>query len=278
MIEIRAGRTGAALVEGAAALATVLAFTAALASSLQAQGGPPLITDDPFTPRAWHWEINTASTMAPAAGAAETEVPALDLSYGMGPRIELNVEAPYRWVMANGSLHNGWGNPAAGVKLRFADAFHGWALSTFPQVQVPRSGKDAARIDGDSVWAFLAPLEAAHSRGRLELAAEAGYWFGAPEVRQAIYGLVVGWITTGKLELLSECNGHGDRPLRPRELVCGLGARRDVTDHVGIMGAFEPVLAGSDPDRPRYHLYLGVETHVRGGGFWKGARRRLIGK
>ena len=254
--------------------------TALLASpgTAYSQGGPPLVTDDPFTPRPWHWEINTALASERGPDGHESEMPAFDLNYGWGSRIELKLEVPYRWVSADGHEYEGWGNPLAGVKVRFADRLHGWALSMYPQVEIPLSAARAAALGGDSAWAFLLPLEAAHSRGRLELAAEAGYWLGHPEVREAMYGLVLGWIASDKLELLSECNGHGDRPLDPRELVCGLGARRDVTEHVGIMGSFEPVVAGNDPARPRYHLYLGVQTHVRGGGFWRGARRALIGK
>ncbi len=255
-----------------------LVFALVAAGRVHAQGGPPLITDDPFTPRAWHWEINTAWSAEHGPDGSAHEMPAFDLNYGFGPKIQLKLERPYRWVSGPDWAHNGWGNALAGVKYRFADAWHGWALSTYPQVELPISHKHADRVAGDSVWGFLLPLEAAHSRGRLELDTEVGWWLGAPEVRQAMYGVVIGWIATSRLELLSECNGHGLRPFAPDELVCGVGARQDITEHVGVMGSFEPVVAGSDPARPRYHLYLGVQTHIRGGGFWKGARRALIGK
>lgn len=257
---------------GAAALLLMMTGAA------RAQGGPPVITDDPFTPRAWHWEINTAVSAEHGPDGTATEVPALDLNYGWGPKLQLKIESPYRWVSGPDAAHNGWGNVLAGVKYRFADRFRGWAISTYPQVEFPVSSKHAGRIDGDSAWAFFLPLEAAHSRGRVEFDAEAGWWFGPPELRSASYGVVVGWIATDALELLSECHAQGSRPFHPGEVVCGLGARQDVTEHVGLMGAFEPVLAGTDEGRPRYHLYLGVQTHIRGGGFWKGARRALIGK
>ncbi len=263
------GRVGTVLAAAAFALVPLAA---------KAQGGPPIITDDPFTPRAWHWEINTAWSAEHGPDGSAHEMPAFDLNYGWGPKVQLKLERPYRWVSAADRAHNGWGNALAGVKYRFADAWHGWALSTYPQVELPISHKHADRVDGDSVWGFLIPLEAAHSRGRLEFDTEVGWWTGAPEVREAIYGVVVGWIASDKLELLSECNGHGLRPFAPAELVCGVGARQDITEHVGLMGAFEPVLAGTDPERPKYHLYLGLQTHIRGGGFWKGARRALIGK
>ncbi len=247
-------------------------------ASLLAQGGPPLITDDPFTPRAWHWEINTALAAESGPDATTTEMPALDLNYGWGAKLQLKVEGPYRWVRTGDGHHHGTGNVLAGVKYRFADAFHGWAVSTYPQVELPMSRRRAAWLDGDSAWAVFLPVEAAHSHGNLEFDTEVGYWFGPPEVREAAYGVVLGWTVTRKDELLSECWGHGARPFQPAELVCGVGARRDITEHVGLMGAFEPVVAGTDPARPRYHLYLGVQTHVRGGGFWRGARRGLIGK
>lgn len=248
------------------------------AGPVLAQGGPPLLTDDPFTPRAWHWEINSALSVEHASGMSATEMPALDLNYGWGPRLQLKVEGPYRWVASEDGHHHGAGNALAGAKYRFADAWNGWALSTYPQVEVPMSGRRAALVGGDSAWAFFLPVEAAHSRGNLEFDTEVGYWFGPPELREATYGVVLGWTATRKLELLSECNAHGIRPFHPAELVCGLGARQDLTEHVGLMGAFEPVVAGAEPDKPTYHMYLGIQTHIRGGGFWRGARRALIGK
>ncbi len=254
------------------------AAIALLPAAASAQGGPPLITDDPFTPRAWHWEINTAWSAEQGSNDTAHEMPALDLNYGFGPKLQHKLERPYRWVSTAGAAHNGWGNALAGVKYRFADAWHGWALSVYPQVELPISHKHADRVDGDSVWGFYLPVEAAHSRGRFEFDAEAGWWTGAPEVRQATYGVVVGWIASSTLELLGECNGHGLRPLAPDELICGIGARQDITEHVGLMASFEPVVAGRDPQRASYQLYFGVQTHIRGGGFWKGARRALIGK
>lgn len=257
---------------------STLTMLAAAAHGALAQGGAPLITDDPFTPRAGHWEINTAVTVERAPGTSATEMPALDLNYGWGPRVQLKLEGPYRWVGGEDGHHHGAGNALAGAKVRFADAFDGWAVSTYPQIEVPMSARRAVTLDGDSAWAFLLPLEAAHSRGQLEFATEVGYWFGPPELREAVYGAVLGWAATESLELLSECNAHGNRPFHPAELVCGLGARRDITEHVGLMGAFEPVIAGSDPERAKFRMYLGAQTHIRGGGFWKGARRALIGK
>lgn len=270
----RARPPGGRVCVGAAhALALVLSATAAYA-----QGGPPLITEDPFTPRPWHWEVSGAWETDAGSAAATHDLPALDLSFGLGSRIELAAEVAYRWASRDGANDDAFGNVLAGMKYRFADRVHGWAISTYPQVRFPVGRRHASRLESDSLLAALIAVEAAHSHGRFECAGEVGYSLGARAVRQATYGIVVGWVVSERLELLSECNGQGDRPMAPDQLVCGLGLRHEISQYFGLMGAFEPVVAGNDPDRPRYHVYLGAQTHVRGGGFWKGARRALIGK
>ncbi len=74
---------GARRVAGAVG-GVVLALAAA--GRAHAQGGPPLITDDPFTPRAWHWEINTGWSAEHGPDGSAHEIPAFDLNYGFGPK------------------------------------------------------------------------------------------------------------------------------------------------------------------------------------------------
>jgi hypothetical protein len=59
-----------------------------------AQGGPPMITDDPGTPGDGHWEINLAASARHSATTSEGEVPLLDVNYGLGERIQLKYEVP----------------------------------------------------------------------------------------------------------------------------------------------------------------------------------------
>src|ERR1700730_11610703 len=61
-----------------------------------AQGGPPLLTDDPDTPGPGHWEINIAALMEKTRSQRRVEVPRVDLNYGVGRRIQLKFEMP--WV------------------------------------------------------------------------------------------------------------------------------------------------------------------------------------
>jgi hypothetical protein len=156
----------------------------------------------------------------------------------------------------------GLGNVLAGMKWRFIDDWRGVATSVYPQLQFPLRRQHAAHVDGDSAWAFLLPAEVARRFKRLELDAEVGYWFGDRSVREAIYGMVVGWVANAGVELVTECSGNGSRPLAPERLVCGLGVRSELSEHLVLLGAFEPVVAGRETDRPRYLLYLGVSTRT----------------
>ena len=74
-----------------ATVATVLLPTRALA-----QGGPPLITDDPDTPGPGYWEINIAALRDKTQRQRRLEVPRVDVNYGVGRRIQLKFEV--LWV------------------------------------------------------------------------------------------------------------------------------------------------------------------------------------
>ncbi len=60
-----------------------------------AQGGPPLITDDPGTPGDGNWEINIAFTTKKRRTVRSYETPILDINYGLGDRIQLKYEVPW---------------------------------------------------------------------------------------------------------------------------------------------------------------------------------------
>src|SRR5262249_7985192 len=85
-----------------------------------AQGGPPLITDDPDTPRPGYWEINLAGTAELARHERRIELPLVDLNYGVGRRIQLKFEVPFATAIDSDTrARHGLGNATAGIKWRF---------------------------------------------------------------------------------------------------------------------------------------------------------------
>jgi hypothetical protein len=99
--------------------ALALALTA-VAGPVLAQGGPPLITDDPDTPGPHHWEINLSFFREQAPHEHLCETPRLDLNYGEGRRFQLRLETPHLLEREDGGgRRSGLGDTTAGVKWRF---------------------------------------------------------------------------------------------------------------------------------------------------------------
>jgi hypothetical protein len=85
-----------------------------------AQGGPPLITDDPDTPGPGYWEINVVSILEKSRLERRLEGPLADINYGVGRRIQLKFEMPWLSVRETGMpVEAGPGNALLGVKWRF---------------------------------------------------------------------------------------------------------------------------------------------------------------
>ena len=92
------------------------------ARSLSAQGGPPMITDDPGTPGNGHWENNLAIAFEHRPNEWSIDAPGIDLNYGLGDHIQLTLQT--RSAILKRSDHGavaGMGGTEAAVKWRFLD-------------------------------------------------------------------------------------------------------------------------------------------------------------
>ena len=134
-----------------ASRAFVVAMLALGAGLAHAEGGPPLLTDDPGTVEPGHWEINLAWTSERSAAANYDEAPLADINYGLNETTQLKFEMP--WVVESGHGTNGFGAAIAGVKWRFVDqGEYGWLVSTYPQAAfMPPGLHHAASADRKSV-------------------------------------------------------------------------------------------------------------------------------
>ncbi|MGB6428975.1 MAG: hypothetical protein WBF06_00200, partial [Candidatus Acidiferrales bacterium] len=176
------------------------AAVALLAASLlaspraRAQGGPPLLTNDPGTPGAENWEINVAAMPVLTRDAHNYQLPQFDINYGIGSRIQLTLEIPYVVATFPGQPHaTGWSNAFPGVKWRFIDAKHGWNVSIFPQLETGGASGDVRKGIADSGTRFLLPLELQKNIGPVELNAEAGYYFPFHETNQGHEERILGF-------------------------------------------------------------------------------------
>jgi hypothetical protein len=188
---------------------------------LAAQGGPPLLTDDPGTPGNRNWEINVSSTQFWSKPEREFEGPLLDINYGLGDRIQLKYEVPYLFDSDNGgAFKGGVGNSLVGVKWRFYEQSNedGWHISTYPQLQLSNPSDPETSEIGTR---FLLPVEVTKVFGPVEVNFEGGYWFTKRSQsnrppRERILGLAFGHQFNRRFEGLCEFYddvllGGGDR-------------------------------------------------------------------
>jgi len=171
-----------------------------------AQGGPPMLTDDPGTPGNRNWEINIASTHFRSPRERAIEAPLLDINYGAGDRIQLKLETLYLFSSEAGAPYrHTFGNLLIGVKWRFFQQSNekGWNISTYPQLEVNNPFAQALGLV-DRGPRFLFPVEITKVFGPVEMNLEGGFWFNRDASHERILGLAFGHQFTERFEGLSE--------------------------------------------------------------------------
>jgi len=228
----------------------LLLFLTVRSTNTFAQGGPPLLTDDPYTPGAGRWEINIPLTIEKRGTESLYEAPNLDINYGLGERIQLKYEVP--WVVLTrerGKTRKGLGNSTIGVKWRFIDeGDYGFAASVYPQLEFnnPTSSVDRGLVDKGT--ALLIPFEMAKRMGRIEVSTEFGYSFQQYGDDELVYGLVLGYELTGQIVLLAEGHGTARSDFGRNESVLNLGIRWEVSPTFTLLGATGRSFLSGGPD------------------------------
>jgi hypothetical protein len=230
-----------------------------------AQGGPPLLTDDPGTPGNNNWEINVAYTQDRRADGNTYDVPILDMNYGVGDRIQLKFQIPYLFSSSNGGhLAGGLGNSLAGVKWRFyQNERKGWNVSAYPQLELNNPTDSLRRGLVDRGPNFLLPVEITKTLGPLELNLEAGYWFSQHLSDGHILGFAVGHQATKKLEVLSEVYDFGEVGAANRDDTFDFGGRYEF--HRGMLFIFMAGRSFLGPLSGQSHFigYFGVQFQIQ---------------
>ena len=227
-----------------------------IAASAPAQGGPPLVTEDPGTPGAGRWEINLAGEGEEVASDRLLAAPVLDLNYGWGDRVQLKLEVP--WVVSDpqmGKTRDGLGLWELGIKWRFLDRGPGGVqLSVYPQIELEGPGTNEA-VAGDSS-ALALPLQAARAFGRLEMSAEVGYLVTEHERDKWFAGLATGVAMRPGLEVVGEVYGSRAEGPERRLTAFNLGFRLELADRLMLLAAAGRAFGSGGPDLT---IYLGVQ-------------------
>lgn len=238
---------------GAATLAAILAVTA------HAQGGPPLVTDDPDTPGSGNWEINAAIIAAKHQQHWDLAAPDLDINYGWGEHVQLKVDL--NWATADseqGRRNSGFGATDIGVKWRFVDQEKsGFAMSVYPQLLTNFSPSSAARGLTSNNREFLLPVEMATEFGEFKFDAEAGRNFIQRMPDAWVAGVIVAHACGPNLECGFEL--HGVLTERELEPLVNFGVHWQFAKHVILLAAAGREFRSSAENPQGLLFYLGFQ-------------------
>lgn len=245
-------------------LAVALVFLA-ISHSVGAQGGPPLLTDDPDTPGNRHWEINTAYTLERVRDEKSKNLPRIDVNYGLGDQIQLKYEVA--WMSLDqgdaAGTRSGLSNSLMGVKWRFLDEEKtGFNMSIYPQLEFNNPTASVDRGLADKGPNRLLPIEASKSFGIWRLVGEVGYWFMHDLPDQWIYGVAVGYPYSETLELLCELHTTADHSFHHDDTVLNLGLRKELSERFTLLTSAGTGLRNSD-ERTEFVGYFGLQMHFR---------------
>ncbi|MDI1335173.1 MAG: transporter [Lacunisphaera sp.] len=241
-----------------------LAVAISSAPVLLAEGSPPLITDDPGTPGDGHWEINVGVSTERRPGARNSELPLLDINYGIGDRLQLKYEVPYLRVSEVGSpAESGLGNSELGVKWRFYDAGEkGFSVSVYPQLEFNNPGStsdDKGLVEHGSV--FKLPFQFEREVGELTLIGQVGREFRS-DGDAWFYGLSVSHRFHEKVEVAVELAGGANAGLHRSQLTANLGVVIDLDERTSFMFSVGRELHNHDEPRATFVGYLGLQWRL----------------
>ena len=223
-----------------------------------AQGGPPLVTNDPDTPGAGHWEINLAATGTHVDNGWEVSAPDLDINYGVGERIQLSMHLGTAWEQSDDGP---WATGAGPVELAFRYRFldedtSGISLAVQPHWEKSWSTRAIAKGLAPAHAAFGLPLQAARHFGKSIAGAELMRTFVSSEPDE--WQLGVFWSRELKApgrQLLAEAVAARTDGEATQTLL-NLGARQELGKHLVLLGSL-----GRELDTPGHGtvFYFGVQ-------------------
>jgi hypothetical protein len=231
----------------------------------RAQGGPPLITDDPDTPGPGYWEINLSTLVEKNRLERRFETPRLDVNYGVGRRIQLKYEMPWVGVRATGQpTRSGAGDSVAGVKWRFlGQEGKTLAWSVYPQLEFNTDRSSVRKGLVEDGRQILLPTEITLEMGHVEINGEVGRNFVERGDGSWIYGISTEAGITPRLELLGELHGER-RGSEPTELIVNVGGRQKLTRQIVLMLAVGRAVHGAPDERQRLLLFAGLQLNLPG--------------
>lgn len=220
-----------------------------------------MITDDPGTPGNGRFEINLAVAFERRPAETSWDLPAIDVNYGVGERIQLTLQtAPVLLKRSGRGPIGGLGATEAALKWRFLDEEKdGVSISTFPRVifnVVQSSVRRGLAEDGTRVQL---PLQVAKKFGIVDLDFEFGPLASTVGRSEWLYGIVVGVDITKTTEVMAEFHGTARTSFDRDVLTVNFGIRQKLSDHCIFIASLGHEIRTPDQDPLAFIGYFGVQ-------------------
>ncbi len=224
------------------------------------QGGPPMITDDPGTPGNGKWENNFAVTFEHRSGQTSYELPQIDLNYGLGDHIQLNLQTAPTILQKNGQgAIGGLGGTEVAVKWRFlAEDKVGQDMSMYPRIIFNIQTSSARRGISDPGTRFQIPFQAAKTFGKWHADAEVGSLVSTVGRGEWLYGVVAGYDLNKKTGLMAEVNTNSRMNFTENVVTLNFGFRHELDKHHVLIASIGHEI--HNPNEPLAVIgYLGMQ-------------------
>ena len=222
---------------------------------------PPILTDDPDSPKQNGWEIFAGAVVEKRDRVLLMETPSVEIEYGVLDSLQITFQQA--WI-TRASEHqgtqNGIGDSLAGVKWRFLDQdTSGVSVSVYPQFSFNDSNRSVNLGLVTKGWQMILPVEVQRKFGGTILMSEFGYTWREQSSNGLLYGLAVEQEINEKFSLLAEL--HGESAIRFLEgvLVFDLGFRWQTSEHVALIGSAGRALYEGSRSAPDFIGYLGLQ-------------------
>ena len=235
-------------------------FVACAVRGAFAQGGPPMITDDPGTPGNGRWENNLAIAFEHRPNEWSIDAPAIDLNYGVGEHIQLTLQtAPVLVKRSGQGLIGGVGGTEAALKWRFLDeATSGFDMSMFPRVIFNIEQSSVRRGLAEDGTRFQIPFQIAKTFGRLRVDAELGPRASTVGRSDWLYGIVCGFDLAKSTMLMAELHDESRMNFSRDVLTLNVGLRHEFTENYILILSMGDELRS--PDQPTALIgYFGMQ-------------------
>lgn len=226
-----------------------------------AQGGPPLLTDDPGTPGDGRTELNIAFTVENFRTTFLYGTPQFDFNYGVGDRIQIKCEVPSLIGTAQHQpTESGLGDILLGFKYRYLDENpSGVDASVYPQASFTTSAHSRRSGLVPEGMSLLLPAEFAKNLGIVAVNVEVGYLFQEEAEDDWIWGIALGHKITGEIELLGEVHGESATNFDSAQIVWNLGSRIQLSKLNSILLSAGRGFRGEARGEPEFMGYLGLQ-------------------